>query len=64
MSFFVTLYVWTIVAATPHASGYTGKVFRDWRPMGEFQSTRACEQGAKTLSLQPDTFRCVRKDGS
>jgi hypothetical protein len=69
MNFFVTLYIWTVVAATPGWSVNTmpmsrGEVFRDWRASGEFRDVAACERGAKALGLKPDAYRCIRKDGA
>jgi hypothetical protein len=55
MNFFVTLYIWTVVAATP------GSLYRDWRPAGEFRDVAACQRGAAELNAT--TYRCIRKDG-
>jgi len=60
------LVIWTTVAVT------SGGVYRDWRPIGEFQiengrvgssfrtAEQMCHDGAKQLNLKPENYRCVR----
>lgn len=63
-----TLYLWTVVAVTTG-----GRLYQDWRPVGEFQSyislskdngptaKELCEKAAKDLDLLTDNrYRCVR----
>lgn len=55
------LFMWTIIAATPTAGGYSIREFRDWRPMGEFHTMERCADAAKQLKLNPQQFICSRK---
>ncbi len=49
------LVLWTVVAAT--TGGYT----RDWRPIGEFKSERACYAAGLQLKPESKEFRCLYK---
>lgn len=51
----VILFLWTTVAAKP------GDVYKDWRPMGEFNTVQSCNEGARLLNLNPENFRCIPK---
>lgn len=54
------LFLWTVVAAT---DGYmrVETVHRDWRPMSEFTTKKACETAATELAIKADRFRCIKK---
>lgn len=63
------LYIWTVIAMTPHmGSMHKQDIQRDWRPIGEYHtdgygkdnSKEACEAAAKQLGLSADRYRCVR----
>lgn len=49
------LMLWTVVAA-----GSAGRVYTDWRPMGEFTSAAACVEAARQMNAL-DRYRCVAK---
>lgn len=61
------LVIWTAVAASDSDRSIR-KVYMDWRPIGEFQTTAVprteakdlCEEAAKQLVLKPENYRCVR----
>ena len=53
------LVIWTLV-------GYAGTQFStwekyDWRPIGDFESRKACERAAADLGLKAERFRCISK---
>jgi hypothetical protein len=51
----VILMIWTVVAGDPY------RVYRDWRPLGEFRSEQSCLQAAAQLKLMADQFKCLQK---
>lgn len=59
MNFILT--IWTVVAvslSSGSSSAYEKK-YMDWRPIGVFQSKRACIEAAAQLGKQPTEYRCL-----
>ena len=72
MNLAVTLYLWTVVAATGNA--YNSNTLMDWRPIGTFEFSQTnnasgnvrqdpmdlCFKAARDLGLEQTRFRCIR----
>lgn len=65
MNLVVTLYLWTVVAAT--GTAYNSTPLMDWRPIGTFEFSQKphdpmelCLKAARDLGLEQTRFRCIR----
>ena len=63
------LLIWTVVGVAD-TSGSPTVIKYDWRPLGEFHTTREferkvtglelCEDAARRLGLKTENYRCIR----
>lgn len=49
----IILVVFTVVAA-----GSSGRLYEDWRPIGEFRTEQACQAAAASMNVL-NRYRCL-----
>lgn len=59
MNTLTILYFWGVVACGSTAHSPCAKEVYEWKPMGQFESQKDCEQAKKELNIPHQKARCI-----